>query len=254
MKRILFVFILAISLNVQSQTLSEIAREVDKVCPMKQGFMDIKACRFSQNTFVFDINIDAGKQFNIQYFKNKPTEGKEWFKIWLMFGHKNTPYLCNRVIQKNVNIKFNINDLSHNVSHIVVLTPKEIQNAINRYAKLSDSELSLTSQVVSSNIQTPLVVDRMTTMSGVVLTPEALQFEYVIDDSQIEMTKLKEHLNTNRTDILHQYTSSYAFKSIINALIRSNRSLILLYKGRISKSSYSITFNKRELSYKIIYY
>ena len=249
MKRILFVFILAISLNVQSQTLSEIAREVDKVCPMKQGFMDIKACRFSQNTFVFDINIDAGKQFNIQYFKNKPTEGKEWFKIWLMFGHKNTPYLCNRVIQKNVNIKINIRDISHNVSHIVVLTPLDVLNAINRYGKLSDSELSLTSQVVSSNIQTPLVVDRITTMIGAKLTPKALQFEYVIDDSQIDMSKLKEYLNENRADILHQYTSSYAYEAITKALVSSHRSFVLLYKGKNSKLSYSITFNTRELSY-----
>ena len=249
MKRILFVFILAISLNAQSQTLSEIAREIDKICPMKQGFLEFGACRFSQNALVFDINTDGGKQFNIQYFKKKPTEGKEWFKIWLMFTHKTTPYICNRVIQKNVNIEYHINDLSHNVSHIVVLTPKDVQNAINKYGNLNDSELSLTSQVVSSNIQTPQIVDEITTMSGAVLSPKALQYEYVIDDSQIEMSKLKEYLNENRADILHQYTASYAYESIINALVSSNRSLILVYKGKNSKSSYSLSFNTRELSY-----
>lgn len=250
MKKILVFLLFCMCLNVHSQTLSEIAQEMNKRCPVKQGgIIEFSACHFSQNTFVMDLKVEVGNQFDIKFFNKKQTEGKEWFKIWLMYIHRVYPYICNRAILKNVNIKINVKDLSHSVSHSVVLTPRDIQNAINKYGKLDDNELALVNQVVSTNIQTPLIVDEITTLTGAVLTPSSLQFDYTIEDSEIDMETIQAYLKENRADILNQYSVGYAYESIVGALVKSNRSFILLYKGKYSKKTASLSFNPRELDY-----
>ena len=84
MKKLLLILMLAIATICNGQTLSEIARKINNTLPIKNEYISIRKVAFSNNQFVLDADFNLGDQLDLIYYKSKPKEAKEWFKIWSM--------------------------------------------------------------------------------------------------------------------------------------------------------------------------
>ena len=75
MKRTIYIFLLLLPTICNGQTLSEIARELNKSLPSKNEFVSIKSVSFSKNQFILNAEINVGKQFNLIYYKSVVSGG-----------------------------------------------------------------------------------------------------------------------------------------------------------------------------------
>ena len=249
MKRIAFficLFFISI-IGVNAQTLSEIARELNGTLPQKAAFITMESASFANNTFVMSMTMDGGKMFNITYYNAKPKEGKEWFKLWSMNLYKVYPYMFHRMIEKNVNFKVIVNDISNDDKCSIVMTPTDIKDAITKYGSMDDDLRGLTSQMLSTNIQSPQQLDEITFMVGADLTKDAFTYKYTIDDSFLDMNAMQEFLDESKAERLATYRTVDTF--MVNSCISTGRKLKFVYTGKVSKKVASLIFTPRELAY-----
>ncbi len=242
---ICIVFILFTGVN--AQTLSKIARELNGILPQKTAFITIESASFANNTFVIAMTIDGGKMFNITYYNAKPKEGKEWLKLWSINLYKVYPYMFRRMIEKNINFKVIVNDISNDDKCSIVMTPKDIKDAISKYGSMNYDLRALTSQMLATNIQSPQQLDEITFIIGADLTTDAFTYKYTIDDSFFDMNSMQDLLNENKAERLTTYRMVDTF--MVNSCISTGRKLKFVYTGKFSKKIASLIFTPRELAY-----
>lgn len=247
--RILFIILtLFISLiGTNAQTLSEIAREINRTLPRKDSFLSMERVFFANNTFVTEMIIDAGKLFNITYYNAKPKEAKEWIKLWSMSLYKSYPYMFHRMVKKNVNFKAVTKDISNDDKCSVVLTPTDLREAISKYGFMNYDLRMLTSQMLNTNIQSPQQLDEITFMIGADLTTDAFTYKYTIDDTFLDMNDIQEFLDESRAERLATFRTIDTF--LIKACISTGRKLKFVYTGKVSKKVASLIFTPKELAY-----
>ena len=247
MKKFLFLLMLAIATICNGQTLSEIARKINNTLPIKNEYISIRKVAFSNNQFVLDADFNLGDQLDLIYYKSKPKEAKEWFKIWSMTTYKAYPYLFNRMIEKKVDYVINVHDVSNHESITMVLSPQDIQDAKKKYAFMDKNELHLTNQCLSVNIQSPQQIDEITFLNGAKLTPSFYEYQYLVDDEFIDMEDIKENMTNSKAEALTTYLSSFNAHAIFNILIETGRSFKTTYKGKTTNKSFSIIYKPNEL-------
>ena len=247
MKRTIYIFLLLLPTICNGQTLSEIARELNKSLPSKNEFVSIKSVSFSKNQFILNAEINVGKQFNLIYYKSKPKEAKEWCKAWTMITYKKSAYMFNRMIEKNVDFVIHLRDIKNIEDMNVVLTPYDLKDAIKKYASLDSDELQLTCQCIATNIQSPQQIDEITFITGAKLTSTSLENYYLVDDEFFDFKDLEEEMDNLKFDILEEEKSTLNGTFVIQLLIKTGRSLKYVYTGKKSKLTFPITVSVTEL-------
>ena len=229
------------------QTLSEIARKINSTLPLKNDFISIRKVAFSNNQFVLYADFTLGDQLDLIYFKSKPKEAKEWFKIWSMTTYKAYPYMFNRMIEKKVDYVIKVHDLSNHESMTMVLSPQDIQDAKKKYAFMDKKELDLTNQCLSVNIQSPQQIDEITFLNGAKLTSSFYEYLYLVEDEFVDMDALKVDMTNDKAENLNTYLSSFNARVIFNVLIETGRSFRTTYKGKTTNKSFTIIYMPKEL-------
>ena len=247
MKKTLLLILWSLATICNGQTLSEIARKINSGLPYKNDYVSISKVSFSNNQFILDADFNLGDLLDFIYFKSKPREAKEWFKMVSVTTYQAYPYLYNRMIEKKVDYVINVHDLSHHESMTMILSPHDIQDAIKKYAFMDKKELQLTSQCLSVNIQSPKQLDEITFLNGVKLTPSYIEYLYLIDDEFVDMNMLKETVANTKSDYLTQYLSTFNARLIFNDLIETGRSFRTTYKGKTTNNSFTISYTPNEL-------
>ena len=139
--------------------------------------------------------------------------------------------------------------MSNFLGSLQLLSPTDINSAINNYGKMNKDLLSLYSSKVSHNIQCPQRIDEITYIKAAEINSDSYEIIYEIDDSLIDMSLIQRALTEAKADYLEDYRKAYA-QDVLDACIATGRSLKCTYIGKKSKKKAILLFSPKELSVK----
>ena len=174
--------VLFASCNEQKKELKELVEKFNNECPVPMG--DIG----SINSVLFDgevveLKITSNEAFApISSLSAHPQEVKEAMSISLT--KESSKKLVDKIIAANANLRTVFVGVQTGQRSEFTITSQELKESMDKFSNMNDKQKLIVSMVIGSKIKLPLMVDEITKLVGLSLTPNALVYKYEIRDAE----------------------------------------------------------------------
>lgn len=171
---------------------------------------------------------------------------KELFMTELRGLDGNNRVLFDSLANFNYSARFNISADNDTTTAIVILSPKEIKEALSRHPYSDRYDLALDAFCKIMNIQMPQDIDAITKWVSVTMDQNYLIFKYEVNDSQNPISTLD--YAEYKQNMIRQY--GQVFKNIEKILwntVATDRGIKYVYVGLSSGESAVVNINEKEL-------
>lgn len=167
------------------QKMKELKEQVDKfnkACPMSFGdIMTLNSTMLDDN--VVEIKLTANETVaSISALNNHQEEAKEILTMSLSKETSNV--LVDKIINADANLRIIIVGGQSNMRAEFELTANDLQRAREKFSNMTEGQKLVASNVLGMKIKLPLMIDDITKLVGLSLTPDALVYKYEINDGE----------------------------------------------------------------------
>ena len=167
------------------QKMKELKEQVDKfnkACPMSFGdIMTLNSTMLDNN--VVEMKLTANETVaSISALNNHQEEAKEILTMSLSKETSNV--LVDKIINADANLRIIIVGGQSNMRAEFELTANDLQRAREKFSNMTEGQKLVASNVLGMKIKLPLMIDDITKLVGLSLTPDALVYKYEINDSE----------------------------------------------------------------------
>ena len=167
------------------QKMKELKEQVDKfnkACPMSFGdIMTLNSTMLDNN--VVEMKFTANETVaSISALNNHKEEAKEILTMSL--SKETSKVLVDKVIDADANLRIIIVGGQSNMRAEFELTANELQRAREKFSNMTEGQKLVASNVLGMKIKLPLMIDDITKLVGLSLTPDALVYKYEINDGE----------------------------------------------------------------------
>ena len=246
---IILLFIILITSTVtRAQTLSDIAKITNDVCPVKGRLFTIKKASYANNIFFYYLELDGEKSFNVQTLLAKQEKAREWCQIITAFAFFDNRYAIKRMIEKKVNFKILIDDTNYYGTHEIVFSPQQLQEIIRKYERMNINLLCLENQAIITNIQAPYKIDNISTLLGAHYDDFCFEYIYQIDDTIVKMKDFEKLIESQRQNHMRVFYTDYSGHDLFKACVETGRYMKCTYKGKNSGDKVTMYFKRNEMA------
>ena len=165
--------------------MKELKEQVDKfnkACPMSFGdIMTLNSTMLDNN--VVEMKLTANETVaSISALNNHQEEAKEILTMSLSKETSNV--LVDKIINADANLRIIIVGGQSNMRAEFELTANDLQRAREKFSNMTEGQKLVASNVLGMKIKLPLMIDDITKLVGLSLTPDALVYKYEINDSE----------------------------------------------------------------------
>lgn len=167
------------------QKMKELNEQVDKfnkACPLSFGdIMTLNSTTLDEN--VVEMKLTANETFaSISALNNHQEEAKEILTMSL--SKETSKVLIDKIIDADANLRIIIVGGQSNMRAEFELTAIDLQRAKEKFSNMTEGQKLVASNVLGMKIKLPLMIDDITKLVGLSLTPDALVYKYEINDSE----------------------------------------------------------------------
>ena len=167
------------------QKMKELKEQVDKfnkACPMSFGdIMTLNSTMLDND--VVEMKLTANETVaSISALNNHQEEAKEILTMSLSKETSNV--LVDKIINADANLRIIIVGGQSNMRAEFELTANDLQRAREKFSNMTEGQKLVASNVLGMKIKLPLMIDDITKLVGLSLTPDALVYKYEINDSE----------------------------------------------------------------------
>lgn len=167
------------------QKMKELKEQVDKfnkACPMSFGdIMTLNSTMLDNN--VVEMKLTANETVaSISALNNHQEEAKEILTMSLSKETSNV--LVDKIINADANLRIIIVGGQSNMRAEFELTANDLQRAREKFSNMTEGQKLVASNVLGMKIKLPLMIDDITKLVGLSLTPDALVYKYEINDGE----------------------------------------------------------------------
>lgn len=167
------------------QKMKELKEQVDKfnkACPMSFGdIMTLDSTMLDND--VVEMKLTANETVaSISALNNHQEEAKEILTMSLSKETSNV--LVDKIINADANLRIIIVGGQSNMRAEFELTANDLQRAREKFSNMTEGQKLVASNVLGMKIKLPLMIDDITKLVGLSLTPDALVYKYEINDSE----------------------------------------------------------------------
>ena len=167
------------------QKMKELKEQVDKfnkVCPISFGdIMTLNSTMLDND--VVEMKLTANETVaSISALNNHQEEAKEILTMSLSKETSNV--LVDKIINADANLRIIIVGGQSNMRAEFELTANDLQRAREKFSNMTEGQKLVASNVLGMKIKLPLMIDDITKLVGLSLTPDALVYKYEINDSE----------------------------------------------------------------------
>lgn len=167
------------------QKMKELKEQVDKfnkACPMSFGdIMTLNSTMLDDN--VVEMKLTANETVaSISALNNHQKEAKEILTMSLSKETSNV--LVDKIINADANLRIIIVGGQSNMRAEFELTANDLQRAREKFSNMTEGQKLVASNVLGMKIKLPLMIDDITKLVGLSLTPDALVYKYEINDGE----------------------------------------------------------------------
>ena len=167
------------------QKMKELKEQVDKfnkACPMSFGDIMTLNSTMLDNSVV-EMKLTANETVaSISALNNHQEEAKEILTMSLSKETSNV--LVDKIINADANLRIIIVGGQSNMRAEFELTANDLQRAREKFSNMTEGQKLVASNVLGMKIKLPLMIDDITKLVGLSLTPDALVYKYEINDSE----------------------------------------------------------------------
>jgi hypothetical protein len=165
--------------------MKELKEQVDKfnkACPMSFGdIMTLNSTMLDNN--VVEMKLTANETVaSISALNNHQEEAKEILTMSLSKETSNV--LVDKIINADANLRIIIVGGQSNMRAEFELTANDLQRAREKFSNMTEGQKLVASNVLGMKIKLPLMIDDITKLVGLSLTPDALVYKYEINDGE----------------------------------------------------------------------
>ena len=167
------------------QKMKELKEQVDKfnkACPMSFGdIMTLDSTMLDND--VVEMKLTANETVaSISALNNHQEEAKEILTMSLSKETSNV--LVDKIINADANLRIIIVGGQSNMRAEFELTANDLQRAREKFSNMTEGQKLVASNVLGMKIKLPLMIDDITKLVGLSLTPDALVYKYEINDGE----------------------------------------------------------------------
>ena len=167
------------------QKMKELKEQVDKfnkACPMSFGdIMTLDSTMLDND--VVEMKLTANETVaSISALNNHQEEAKEILTMSLSKETSNA--LVDKIINADANLRIIIVGGQSNMRAEFELTANDLQRAREKFSNMTEGQKLVASNVLGMKIKLPLMIDDITKLVGLSLTPDALVYKYEINDGE----------------------------------------------------------------------
>ena len=167
------------------QKMKELKEQVDKfnkACPMSFGdIMTLNSTMLDNN--VVEMKLTANETVaSISALNNHQEEAKEILTMSL--SKETSKVLIDKIIDADANLRIIIVGGQSNMRAEFELTANDLKRAKEKFSNMTEGQKLVASNVLGMKIKLPLMIDDITKLVGLSLTPDALVYKYEINDSE----------------------------------------------------------------------
>lgn len=167
------------------QKMKELKEQVDKfnkACPMSFGdIMTLNSTMLDND--VVEMKLTANETVaSISALNNHQEEAKEILTMSLSKETSNV--LVDKIINADANLRIIIVGGQSNMRAEFELTANDLQRAREKFSNMTEGQKLVASNVLGMKIKLPLMIDDITKLVGLSLTPDALVYKYEINDGE----------------------------------------------------------------------
>ena len=167
------------------QKMKELKEQVDKfnkVCPISFGdVMTLNSTMLDND--VVEMKFTANENVaSISALNNHQEEAKEILTMSL--SKETSKVIVEKIINADANLRIIIVGGQSNMRAEFELTANDLQRAREKFSNMTEGQKLVASNVLGMKIKLPLVIDGITKLVGLSLTPDALVYKYEINDGE----------------------------------------------------------------------
>lgn len=216
--------------------------------PIKvEGLGNIRDISSGNNFVLFEMRIQENEAYgiNVNKISSNHLIAEEIISTQISIMKSQMKDALNNIAKQNFKIKVIINGSNSNQG-IIVLSPIQIESAINTNNKISDYEFSLKMTSLTTKIMLPIQVDKITTWIDTQMTSSTFEYIYLIDDLEIDIN------NINMNVIKHERIESLRqnldiMDKVIKCCLATNRNLIYKYICKQSNKTVCVVLTYTDL-------
>ncbi len=170
------------SCDQKKKELKEQVDKFNKACPMSFGdIMTLNSTMLDNN--VVEMKLTANETVaSISALNNHQEEAKEILTMSLSKETSNV--LVDKIINADANLRIIIVGGQSNMRAEFELTANDLQRAREKFSNMTEGQKLVASNVLGMKIKLPLMIDDITKLVELSLTPDALVYKYEINDSE----------------------------------------------------------------------
>ncbi len=173
---------LLVSCDKQKKELKEQVDKYNNECPISFGeIMTINSVIFNGDEV--EMKITANETISsISALNNHKDDVKE--NMSMSLTKETSKVLVDKIITAGTSLKTIIVGKQSGMRAEVILTAKELKLAKEKFFNMTEEQKLVTSTVLGTRIQLPIIRDEITKLVGLSLTPDALVYKYEINDEE----------------------------------------------------------------------
>ena len=231
--------------TVAAQTISELAYEMNKACPIKVTGLTINKITFANNTLEHYLTVDNGSSLHLPNLYSHPNEGKEVLKMMFFGLFSELRYYRDRIIEKGVYIKYNIYDKILDSSTSIVLTTSDLKNAISQYSHMNPLEFDILRIVTAHNMMVPYQIDDCSYDIGLLSENNSIILQILIDDNICDFELLKENRQEMKEEMFKELKSS--FSPLVDIVLKNANYVIKIrYINKSTEEYFDLLYYNRD--------
>lgn len=248
---ILALILMATSAFAQNSTLKTIAEASNKNCPQEAmgGMIRMLSFKYENNIFESSMEMNMGDLFDMTKVASKPTEAKELMGVMLANMYKSSAgFIFDEIIKSNARYRTKLSSMFVPDKLTITYTATELKNLFAKYGKMTPSDRALTMQVLSINLQAPVIEDEYITMDRLELSEASLIYHDTIDDKLLGTPTLeKADIDDLKQGLIYSLSLSPVKDNVINACLNSFRTITYIFTMKYSKNKYVIELKSNDL-------
>lgn len=239
------------SVFAQNQNLKAIAEASNKSCPQEAmgGMIRMLGFKYENNIFESSMEMNMGDLFDMTKVASKPTEAKELMGLMLANMYKSSAgVIFDEIIKSNAQYRTKLSSMFVPDKLTITYTTPELKNLFSKYKTMTPSDRVLTMQIMSMNLQAPVIEDEYITMERLELSETSLIYHDTMDDKLLGTPTLeRKELDDLKQGLIYSLSLSPVKDNVINACLNSFRTITYIFTMKYSKNKYVIELKSNDL-------
>lgn len=236
--------------NVASSELASIVKSMNEGCPQKFEFGSVTSVDYDKDdnivTFNYDINCkNLGIDFDL--LRDNIDQVRD---IMIIVGdNADMKMLVEKMVDSDASLNLVFHDISSSDKFECKLSPADLKKILNSdFTEKEKNDKILDIQVLIAKSACPVTLDEVTTLVDVVREGNTIKYVNELDDSQIDMSFIKENSSEFKRSIGSEISSNPVASTLLQALVAVGGDIEYVYKGKQSGEICVIEFSPEDIT------